>query len=294
MRYLPFISAPPSNFSTVYTATLRLISVANSQGQPHILVTADLAIYSKAQQIIWSKPELQSSVTMRLGGMHLIMTFIGSIGKLYGDGGLLDILTSSNVYASGTAQMLLQGKHFAKGIRGVKVAHEAPTHLYLSAAEYYANENGLPWIDDEFHNLAQKLQNSMHKSNQAIYFGVFNLLKNKISEVIQTLRHFHSFQKERSQTFKHWASFLEAADLLLRLIRADKEADFNLYLQTVMEMVPFFHMAGRVNYARHTPVYVSAMRQLETKQPEMYKFLVKGGFVVRLTKRRKFNCVPTD
>lgn len=52
VRYLPFISAPPSNFSTVYTAILRLISVAKSQGQPHILVTADLAIYSKAQQII--------------------------------------------------------------------------------------------------------------------------------------------------------------------------------------------------------------------------------------------------
>ncbi len=53
-------------------------------------------------------------------------------------------LTSSNVYPTGTAQMLLQGKHFAKGIRGVKVAHEALTHLYLSAAKYCANENGLP------------------------------------------------------------------------------------------------------------------------------------------------------
>ncbi len=61
-----------------------------------------------------------------------------------------------------------------------------------------------------------------------------------------------------------------------------------------METVPLFHMAGRVNYARNTSFYISEMRQLETKQPEMYKFLVKGGFVVRQTKRRKFNCVPTD
>ena len=71
--------------------------------------------------------------------MNLIMSFNGSIGKLYGDGGLRDILTSFNVYANGTAQMMLQGKHYAKGIRRVKVAHEAMTHLYLSAAESYAN-----------------------------------------------------------------------------------------------------------------------------------------------------------
>lgn len=61
-----------------------------------------------------------------------------------------------------------------------------------------------------------------------------------------------------------------------------------------MDSVSFFHMAGRVNYARYTPVYVSEMRQLEFKQPVIYKFLENGGFIVRRTKRRDFNCVPTD
>ena len=294
VRYLPFISAPPSDFSTVYTALLRLISVAKSLGQTHILVTADLAIYSKAQQIIWSKPELQDSITMRLGGMHLIMTFIGSIGKLYGDGGLLDILTSSNVYANGTAQMMLQGKHYAKGIRGVKVAHEAMTHLYLSAAESYANKNDLPWIDEEFHILAQNLQSSMQANNHTRCAEIFKLLESKISYLMQTLRQFQSFGKEQSGTFKYWVSFLEAGDLLLKLIRADKEANFQLHLEIVMEMFPFFHLAGRVNYARYSPVYVSEMRQLETKQPEMHKFLMKRGFVVCRSKRKGFNCVPSD
>ena len=59
LRYLPFIIDLQFNFSTVYTALLRLISVAKSQGQAHIMETADIVIYSKVQQIIWSKPELQ-------------------------------------------------------------------------------------------------------------------------------------------------------------------------------------------------------------------------------------------
>ena len=62
VRYLPFISAVQSDISTVYTAILRLISVAESLGQPHIMVIANLVIYSIAQQIIWSKPELQEVI----------------------------------------------------------------------------------------------------------------------------------------------------------------------------------------------------------------------------------------
>jgi hypothetical protein len=68
VRYLPFIQAPPTDFSTIYSVILQ--SIAKSLGQPHILVTADLAIYSKAQHILWTKgDELQRQVTMRLGGM---------------------------------------------------------------------------------------------------------------------------------------------------------------------------------------------------------------------------------
>ena len=76
------------------------MAVAEKLGQPHILVTGDLAIYLKAQQILWSKPESPAGkVTMRLGGMHLLMAFIASIGKLFGDGGLLQLLTATDVYA---------------------------------------------------------------------------------------------------------------------------------------------------------------------------------------------------
>lgn len=89
IRYLPFINGPPSDYSTIYTSLLRLVHLASALDQSHILVTADMAIYSKAQQILWTEPEpLNGRVTMRLGGMHLTMAFIASIGKLFGDGGL--------------------------------------------------------------------------------------------------------------------------------------------------------------------------------------------------------------
>ena len=47
--YLPFIRAPPTDLTAIYTILLRLIQIAEKLDQSHILVTADCAIYSKAQ-----------------------------------------------------------------------------------------------------------------------------------------------------------------------------------------------------------------------------------------------------
>jgi hypothetical protein len=44
----------------------------------------------------------------RLGAMHLIMAFLASIGKIFGDGGLQNILTSSDVYAAAAVNQMLQ------------------------------------------------------------------------------------------------------------------------------------------------------------------------------------------
>ena len=71
---------------------VKLAAVAEDFGQEHMLVTA---IYSKAQQILWSNlPALAGKITMRIGGMHLIMAYVASIGKIYGDSGLHNVLTS--------------------------------------------------------------------------------------------------------------------------------------------------------------------------------------------------------
>jgi len=86
---------------------------------------------------------------MRLGGMHLIMAFLASIGNFFGDGGFRNILFSSEVYASATSNQMLQGKQYARAIRGIRLANEALTHLFLTAAEDFATKNSLPWVAGE-------------------------------------------------------------------------------------------------------------------------------------------------
>ena len=126
VRYLPFIRAPPTDFDTIHTILAKLVKLAETLGQSHILVTADMAIYSRAQEILWAQPpSLDGKVTMRIGGMHLTMAFLASLGTLFGDGGLLHLLCDSDVYATETARKMLQGKQYSRGVRGLKLVHEA-------------------------------------------------------------------------------------------------------------------------------------------------------------------------
>lgn len=258
-------------------------------------MTADLAIYSKAQQILWTgPPSLIGRVTMRLGAMHLNMAFIAAIGKLFSDGGLLDILTSSGVFAVSSAVQMLQGKHYARAVRGLKIAYEAMMHCFLSAAETYASDNELPWVDDETISLIGDLEASFQVGDSALIKVKCTEIAKRLSPVSDTLSMFKKEGSDQSSTFAYWNSFLEAVSVLLRLLRADREGDFLLHLDAVLETVPYFHLAGRINYARYTPVYVLDMKMLEHNHPISYHHLLSGGFVVRRKDDIPFNCVPTD
>ena len=295
IRYLPFIHASPSDMATIFTSLLKLVKLATALGQDHILVTADLAIYGKAQQILWTHPgPLAGRVTMRLGGMHLTMAFIASIGSLFGDGGLRQILTGSDVYADGTVVKMLEGKQYARGLRGIKLVHEALSHMFFSAAEQYAKDHQLPWLDSDTFNLMDNLEKAFKENDHHDIPAVASELEKKISNsILEAVEQFKTVGVEKSSTFKYWVSFLQAGDILLKLLRADREANFELHLDTVLETVQYFFLAGRVNYARYTTAYIAEMRGLERSHLQMFQHMQNGGFVVKRS-NRVFNCVPTD
>ena len=55
-----------------------------------------------------------------------------------------------------------------------------------------------------------------------------------------------------------------------------------------METVPYFILAGRVNYARYAPVYVPEMKQLRDSHAAAFDHMMNGGFVVRRSSKSTF------
>ncbi|KAK1904701.1 Beta-glucanase [Dissostichus eleginoides] len=295
VQYMPFIRASPSDLSTIYTALLQLTQLAQELGQRHILVTADLAIYSKAQQIMWSKPEaLDGKITMRIGGMHVTMAFLASIGKVYADGGLFDMITESGVYADATAQQMLQGKQLTRGVRSIKVVSEALFRLFWMALDSWLNKKGQSPLSAEQEHLLRDVQHAFHGNNQVSARQFLSEVETDLPDLRRKIQQFSESGVQQSATFKYWLNFLKGADLLLRMLRSEREANFDLHLNCMSEAIPWFRAAGRMNYAKYMPVYIAEMKALEKSQPDSYKFMREGGFVVRRSDERNFNCVATD
>ena len=68
---------------------------------------------------------------MRLGGFNTQSCFILTIGQLWGDGGLRDILIDAGVYASVTFDQMLSGKQYRCAVRGLILMYESLMRCYM-------------------------------------------------------------------------------------------------------------------------------------------------------------------
>ena len=224
---------------------------------------------------------------MRVGGMHLTMAYIASIGTFFADGGLLALLTDSDVYAHDTARQLLIGKQYARGLRALRLVHEVLFRLFFQAMNC--------WLQRQ-ERVRVRVRVCPVQDVQKVE-QLKKALSSDLSSINSVMKDISDFKKvgcEQSETFKYWATFLEGGDLLLQLLRAEREGNFELHLDTVCGVLPWLKAAGRHTYSKFLPVYVADMKALEHQHPASHQHMCSGGFVVRRSPDHRFNAVATD
>ena len=81
VEMLPFINLDPTRPSTVYMALCVAQKECEKQGRLACPVTFDQPLYMKAAAIVAASPDL-TRVFVRLGGFHMLMSYMGSIGNI--------------------------------------------------------------------------------------------------------------------------------------------------------------------------------------------------------------------
>ena len=81
VEVLPFINLDPTRPSTVYMALCFARKECEKQGRLACPVTFDQPLYMKAAEIVAASPDL-ARVFDRLGGFHMVMSYMGSIGNI--------------------------------------------------------------------------------------------------------------------------------------------------------------------------------------------------------------------
>lgn len=272
---LPFVNSNPSDYETIVTTLIFERKKATENGQKICFVTFDLPLYKKACEILASvdkcnDPHNLQNVIARLGGFHLLMSFLGSIGYIMEGSGLLE--TFSQIYATLSAGKALLGHAFSRAVRG---------HILTLAA--------LGKIIFENIDLTESEQDFLNKTLSKLgtvdfetFFNSPDLIKihEKCTDCLK------NFEK-KGPTAKLWLQYMRMISLVLQFIDAERSGNFKQHLQIVQEMIPIFFAAGRHLYAKYSILYLQNMRQLNTIMDvfEYDNFVNKGYFTIRRSDR---------
>lgn len=108
-----------------------------------------------------------------------------------------------------------------------------------------------------------KIQNVFSSLDFQNYSGVpmdFDKIMNSYSAFVET-------ESEKNPTFSFWSTYIDMVQLLLLYIKATRTSDWDLHLQTVRLMLPWFFVTDRTNYSRYLPCYLLEMLNLSKTHP---------------------------
>ena len=136
----------------------------------------------------------------------------------------------------------MQGKSYNRGVRAHKIVLEGLLRMQWEVFLIWMARQGIQ-ADAKYFQLAEACQQSFENNE----LGSNLIVQGPIQELFIS---FCEPGKKHSKLFHFWSIYIEMVILLLRLIRAEREGVWSLHLNAVAEMIPYFSVMDRVNYAR--------------------------------------------
>ena len=108
------------------------------------------------------------------------------------------------------------------------------------------------------------------------------------------LKCYRNQHSELSSTFVYWEKYIGMVEILLRYIRAEREGDWNLHLESVAQMIPYCFAYDHINYARWASEYLIDMKLLSNSTPLIWEEFLNGEHTVCRSTGGTFNRIWTD
>ena len=142
--YQPLIDMKPSDPDTMMTAMVRAQQLTFDTGQRFLVLTCDQQLYRVAVDVYWTYPERFPDVVLRLGGMHALMSFVGSIGTLMAETGLVELMTP----VFGGVGKMLSGKKFPQNVRALRLVTEEILRNTVTDHHFASTEDLIHTLDE--------------------------------------------------------------------------------------------------------------------------------------------------
>ncbi|KAK2578572.1 hypothetical protein KPH14_012006, partial [Odynerus spinipes] len=272
VMFLPFINAPPSDYDTIYTTLNSALTRSKATKCKSCIVTFDQPLFWKARDIVSNADPSSdiSCIIVRLGGFHVLISFLGAIGYIMSGSGLEDALKM--IYAENSVEKICSGHAYSRAVRAHFLLHLSLAKRIMDKIEFEDSER------NEVDHLLMDLDRTVvltAKEN--------NVVKKLIEKFDAALHQAES----NGPTAKLWTQYFKMVTLLKHFIEAERSGNWELHLDIMQRMLPFFHASGHFLYAKSAHLYLQDMTNLRDKMPaaEFDKFTKQGYFTIRRTNK---------
>lgn len=270
--YLPMILEPAHEFSTLNTVLQRSLYIANKTGRKYTVITVDQQLYCRLLELKWSSDDYQKRIILRMGGLHLALKFLTIIGKHMSGSGLVELWVESGIVSESSAEKVMEGKVYSKGMRLLKLTVQCLWRL----------------ITPRFYEYLQK---SNSEATELLEKSNLDSLSIEQIEGMNLLHHLKAWREsEQNVELKYWMTYLEMAHILLEFTRSMREGIWDLYLHSLSEMLPYIARYDHHNYLKSLSVYIAEMHALPCEIEDEFR---RGEFVIK-TAPGTFNQVDAD
>jgi hypothetical protein len=245
------------------------------------------------------------NIVVKLGGFHIILSFLGSIGFFMRGSGLEEVL--GVIYGPNVIEHVLSGKDYQRAIRGHFLVHAALTKLLVDVItkddpvttseiivlQNVENSDSCIMEEDELKNLSD-LYTSVF--SRKIYFGknLNNATSNLCEEVLESsclkvfetkLSSLKQNLTEQCRTSRLWILYMRCVDILEMFLMAERTGNWLLHLHSLYKMLGLFAATGHLHYAKCGRIYLQQMFALENTHPLLHEHFMKGMHTVRRSDR---------
>lgn len=298
--FLPMIDMNASDMTCIFSTLHFVCKQAKSYGVTPV-ITFDQPLFWKATIIKASEPvgSCIKSMVLRLGGFHLEMSFLGSIGHLMAGSGLQELIET--VYAANSVKHMLTGKAVSRAIRGHLLVYGALQTMLVANAYNLPLPQSTKDEEDEEQpsrmevNVVEPLcEDPVHKDLEDAARLLDRLLDGEVlteAEYSDILSGITAALEEERQTLTNcrtaqlWLQYMQMIQILCRFIKAERTGNWALHLHAVQEMLPYFAASGHNLYTKSTYLYLQNMFSLEEEHYDVYNSFQNGHHVIRRSDR---------
>ena len=228
---------------------------------PFAVVVGDQPVYTLLVEIKNEHPQEYDKIIPFHGPFHTQSCMIHAIYKRYKGSGVADVLIAARVIAEGSVDQALRGKHYRRTLRCLFLMYETLMHLLLNknftGLEFDAStKTQVAVLREPMSNSQKCLASALdkHESDPAI--------DNLICSMIQDL--------EVTDMANYWINFMSMVEVLMINMYAVHTCNWEEYLISMREMMPWLVVYDQTNYTRWLPDFWAKLSSLNTEQKQFF------------------------